>query len=143
MAKSVTIAKGFIISLLAVISLSSFASGMSALMNGFDMDYFTFTAHDVFIKVHHFSACLAILLYADYDHNVTRLIGVQEAASLLCRVQFKILWIYLRTIAALSRPVATRFRHLAAMTCLDSDAKKMRYDSLSTSGTQTIGFLRP
>ena len=56
MAKSVTIVKGFIISLLAVISLSSFASGMSSLMNGFDMDYFTFTAHDAYIK------CIIFLL---------------------------------------------------------------------------------
>ena len=56
MAKSVTIVKGFIVSLLAVISLSSFALGMSALLNGFDMDYFTFTAHDVFIK------CIIFLL---------------------------------------------------------------------------------
>ena len=56
MAKSVTIVKGFIISLLAVISLSSFASGMFALRKGFDANYFTFTAHDVFIK------CLIFLL---------------------------------------------------------------------------------
>ena len=56
MAKSTTIVKGFMISLLAVISLSSFASGMSALMNGFDMDYFTFTAHDAYIK------CIILIL---------------------------------------------------------------------------------
>jgi hypothetical protein len=41
---------------LAVMSLSSFASGMSALLNGFDMDYFTFTAHDACIK------CITFLL---------------------------------------------------------------------------------
>ena len=56
MTKSVTIVKGFMISLLAVISLSSFASGMFALQKGFDANYFTFTAHDVFIK------CLILLL---------------------------------------------------------------------------------
>jgi len=56
MVKSVTIVKGFMISLLAVISLSSFASAMLALQMGFDANYFAFTAHDVFIK------CLIFLL---------------------------------------------------------------------------------
>ena len=51
MSKPTTIVNGFIISLLAVMSLSSFASGMSALFNGYNMDYFTFTAHDVRLSV--------------------------------------------------------------------------------------------